>query len=151
VLLTSHFIQTSRNPPKGRAGMKRESLEPGRRAASRLASFRHAFAGWWYVLRTQRNAWIHAVASILACALSLWLQLQRLEWTILLLIIALVWVAECVNTAVEAVVDLLSPDIHPLAKIAKDVAAAAVLIAVLAAVAIGLLILGPPLWTKLSR
>jgi diacylglycerol kinase len=65
-----------------------------------------------------------------------------------MLTVGLVWVAEFVNTSVEAVVDLLSPDIHPLAKVAKDVAAAAVLIAALAAVVIGLLILGPPLWKK---
>lgn len=131
--------------------MNREFSQPGRRAASRLASFGHAFAGWRYVLRTQRNAWIHAVASVTVCAAALWLQVQRIEWTILVLTIALVWVAEFVNTAVEAVVDLLSPDLHPLAKIAKDVAAAAVLIAALAALVVGLLVFGPLLWLKLSR
>jgi diacylglycerol kinase (ATP) len=125
--------------------------EAGRRAASRLASFRHAFAGWWYVLRTQRNAWIHAVASVAVFGLALWLRLGRIDWAILTLTVALVWVAEFVNTAVEAVVDLLSPDIHPLAKVAKDVAAAAVLIAALAAVVVGLLVLGPPLWLRLTK
>ena len=130
--------------------MKPDPNMASRRAISRLASFRHAFAGWWYVLRSQRNAWIHAVASIAVFALALWLGLGRVEWSILLLTVALVWVAEFVNTSVEAVVDLLSPDIHPLAKVAKDVAAAAVLIAALAAVVIGLLILGPPLWARLA-
>jgi diacylglycerol kinase (ATP) len=130
--------------------MKSDLPEAGRRAVSRLASFRHAFAGWWYVLRTQRNAWIHAVASVAVLAVSLWLELGRIEWAILLLTIALVWVAEFVNTAIEAVVDLLSPDIHPLAKAGKDVAAAAVLIAALAAVLVGLLLLGPPLWARLT-
>src|SRR5215467_8732538 len=110
--------------------------ETPRRAASRLGSFRHAFAGWWYVLRSQRNAWIHAVASVAVFAVGFWLGLGRLDWAILLLTVALVWVAEFVNTAVEAVVDLLSPDIHPLAKASKDVAAAAVLIAALAAVGV---------------
>jgi diacylglycerol kinase len=124
--------------------------ETPRRAASRLASFRHAFAGWWYVLRSQRNAWIHAVASVAVFAVGFWLGLGRLDWTSLLLTVALVWVAEFVNTAVEAVVDLLSPDIHPLAKASKDVAAAAVLIAALAAVGVGLLLLGPPLWARLA-
>jgi diacylglycerol kinase len=61
-----------------------------------------------------------------------------------------VWVAEFVNTAFEALVDLLSPNLHPLAKVGKDVAAAAVLIAALASVVIGLLILGPPLWARLA-
>lgn len=130
--------------------MKPKSPETGRRAASRFASFRHAFAGWWYVLRTQRNAWIHLLASLAVLAIALWLRLGRTDWAILVLTIALVWVAEFVNTAFESIVDLLSPNIHPLAKIAKDVAAAAVLIAALASVVIGLLVLGPPLWSRLS-
>jgi len=137
-------------PPATVAGMKPELPEVGRRSASRLASFRHAFAGWWYVLRTQRNAWIHAVASLAVFAIAIWLQLGRIDWAILLLTVALVWVAEFVNTAVEAVVDLLSPDIHPLAKASKDVAAAAVLIAALAAFGVGLLVLGPALWARLA-
>jgi diacylglycerol kinase len=131
------------------AGMKPDLPEVGRRSVSRLASFRYAFAGWWYVLRTQRNAWIHALVSLAVVAVGFWLGLGRIDWAILLLTVALVWVAEFVNTAVEAVVDLLSPDIHPLAKVSKDVAAAAVLIAALAAVGVGLLILGPPLWARL--
>jgi diacylglycerol kinase (ATP) len=131
------------------AGMKLHAPQAGRRAASRLASFRHAFAGWWYVLHTQRNAWIHAVASVAVLAIGLWLELGRIEGAILALSIALVWVAEFVNTAVEAVVDLLSPNVHPLAKVGKDVAAAAVLIAALAAVGVGLLLIGPPLWMRL--
>jgi diacylglycerol kinase len=124
--------------------------ETGKRAASRLASFRHAFAGWWHVLLTQRNAWIHAVASVAVFVVGISLQVSRIDWAILALTIAIVWVAEFVNTAVEAVVDLASPSIHPLAKVAKDVAAAAVLIAALTAVVVGLLILGPPLWSRLT-
>lgn len=130
--------------------MNLDPSKPSRRAVSRLASFRHAFAGWWYVLRTQHNAWIHAVASVAILAIALWVQLARLEWAILVLTVAVVWVAEFVNTAVEALVDLLSPDIHPLAKIAKDIAAASVLIAALAAVVVGLLVLGPKVWQCLS-
>jgi len=130
--------------------MEPQLPQAGHRSSSRLASFRHAFAGWWYVLRSQRNAWIHAVASVAVIALGVWLRLERLAWAILVLTIALVWVAEFVNTAFEALVDLLSPDVHPLAKVCKDVAAAAVLIAALAAVVIGLVILGPPLWLRLS-
>jgi len=66
------------------------------------------------------------------------------------MIIAIVWIAEFINTALEAVVDLASPAHHPLAKVGKDVGAAAVLIAALAAVLIGLLILGPPLWARVN-
>src|SRR6185295_12681179 len=120
------------------------------RSASRLHSFRHAFAGWWYMLRTQRNAWIHAVVSTGAFALGLWLGLGRVEWAIIILTVALVWMAEFVNTALEAVVDLASPDLHPLAKVGKDVAAAAVLVGAVAAVLVGLLVLGPPLWARIS-
>ena len=123
---------------------------PPRRAISRIDSFRHAFAGWWYVLRTQRNAWIHAVISTAVFVAGLWLGLNRTEWAIIILTMATVWMAEFVNTALEAVVDLASPDVHPLAKVGKDVGAGAVLVAALAAVLIGLLILGPPLWEHIS-
>ena len=116
---------------------------------SRLASFRYAFSGLWFMLRTQRNAWIHATATVCVVALGLWLSLSRIEWAILALTIGLVWMAEFTNTALEAVVDLASPDIHPLAKVGKDVGAAAVLVAAFTSVIVGLLILGPALWVKL--
>jgi diacylglycerol kinase len=116
---------------------------------TRARSFQHAFAGWRHVLRTQRNAWVHAVASVLVAALGLWLGLGGRDWAIIVLAAALVWMAEFLNTAIEAVVDLASPQYHPLAKIGKDVGAAAVLIAAGASVLVGLLILGPPLWLRL--
>jgi diacylglycerol kinase len=119
-----------------------------KRSASRRDSFRHAYSGWWYMLRTQRNAWIHAVISLAVFALGLWLGLDRVAWAIVVLTVGLVWMAEFVNTALEAVVDLASPDLHPLAKVGKDVAAAAVLVGACTAVLVGLLILGPPLWTR---
>jgi diacylglycerol kinase len=118
---------------------------------SRIRSFRYAFAGWWYVIRTQRNAWIHAVISLAVLVLSAWLHLSLLEWAMIILTIAMVWTAEFLNTALEAVVDLASPAQHRLAKVGKDVGAAAVLIAAGASVVVGLLILGPPLWEMLSN
>ena len=102
------------------------------------------------MLRTQRNAWIHASVSTVVFILGLWLGLGRLEWAIILVTVAVVWMAEFVNTALEAVVDLASPDLHPLAKVGKDVAAAAVLVGAVTAVLVGLLILGPPLWARVS-
>jgi diacylglycerol kinase len=117
---------------------------------SRARSFRHAFRGWWYVIRTQQNAWIHAVITMLVLLVAFWLQLPLRDWAVLFLTIALVWTAEFINTALEAVVDLASPQKHPLAKVGKDVGAAAVLIASLAAILVGLLILGPPLLEKLK-
>ena len=116
---------------------------------SRLRSFKHAFAGWWFVIRTQRNAWIHAVVSVGAFVLGLWLRLPPRDWAMIVFAAALVWTAEFVNTALEAVVDLHSPGNHPLAKVGKDVGAAAVLIAALAALLIGLLVLGPPMAEKI--
>jgi diacylglycerol kinase (ATP) len=117
---------------------------------SRYHSFGHAFRGWWYVLRTQRNAWIHAVIATVVFIISAWLRITREQWAILILTAAMVFAAEFINTAIEAVVDLASPEKHPLAKVGKDVGAAAVLISALAAVVIGLLILGPPLFEKLK-
>jgi diacylglycerol kinase (ATP) len=116
----------------------------------RMRSFHYAFEGWWYVLRSQRNAWIHAVITVAVIALAWWLRLSRQDWAVLILIITAVWMAEFMNTALETIVNLVSPDFHPLAKIAKDVGSAAVLVGAVGAVLIGLLILGPPLWTKLA-
>jgi len=117
---------------------------------SRAYSFGYAFRGWWYVIRTQRNAWFHAIISTAVILVAFWLRLPLRDWAVLFLTIAMVWTAEFINTALEAVVDLASPQKHQLAKVGKDVGAAAVLIAALAAILVGLLILGPPLWEKLS-
>ena len=117
---------------------------------SRARSFKYAFEGWWYVIRTQQNAWIHTIVSVIVVLLGLWLQLPPRDWAVIFLAIALVWAAEFFNTALEAIVDLASPEMNHLAKIGKDVGAAAVLIAAGAAALIGLLIMGPPLWEKLT-
>jgi diacylglycerol kinase (ATP) len=117
---------------------------------SRAKSFRYAFAGWWFVIRTQRNAWIHAVVSVAVILVSFWLQLVPRDWAVIVMAIALVWTAEFLNTALEAVVDLASPQQHYLARVGKDVGAAAVLIAAFSAALIGFLVLGPPLWNRLQ-
>ncbi len=117
---------------------------------SRAQSFGHALRGWWYVVRTQRNAWLHVGITAVVVLLSFWLRLNARDWAVIITIVMIVFVAEFLNTAIEVVVDLASPQIHPLAKVAKDVGAGAVLIAAVAAILVGLLILGPPLWAKLS-
>jgi diacylglycerol kinase (ATP) len=119
--------------------------------ASRLRSFGYAIEGWWFVVRTQRNAWIHAAASLAVLLVGLWLNLPPRDWAVIILSVALVWTAEFLNTALEAVVDLASPQQHLLAKTGKDVGAAAVLIAAVASILVGLLILGPPLWEKIRQ
>jgi len=118
---------------------------------SRFTSFRCAIAGWWHVIRTQRNAWIHAVISVAVILVSFWLRLSAHDWAVIMIAIALVWIAEFLNTALEAVVDLASPQNNQLAKVGKDVGAAAVLIAAVTSIIIGLLILGPPLWAYLGK
>lgn len=108
-------------------------------------TFRHAIAGLRFTLRTQRNARIHLAITLATLALAGWLQLAARDWAILIGVAGLVWTAELFNTALEAVVDLTSPEPHQLARVAKDVSAGAVLLAASAAVVTGLLILGPPL------
>ena len=117
---------------------------------TRARSFRYAFGGWWYVIRTQRNAWIHAVVSLTVLGIAIWLGLNRYDWALIIIAIAMVWTAEFINTALEAIVDLASPEQHELARISKDVGASAVLIAAASAAIIGLIILGPPLWNRLQ-
>lgn len=115
----------------------------------RFISFRYACAGIRHVFKTQPNARIHAAISLAVIAAGLWLGLSRIEWAILIATMAVVWVAEFVNTAMEAAIDLVTVEKHPLAKVAKDTAAGGVLIAAILAMIVGLLILGPPLWIRL--
>ncbi|HLA08707.1 MAG TPA: diacylglycerol kinase family protein [Anaerolineales bacterium] len=117
---------------------------------SRINAIGHAFRGWWHVLKTQHNAWVHSMVATVVIALGFWLEIPPRDWAVIMLTIAMVFMAEFINTAIEAMVDLASPQKHPLAKVGKDVGAGAVLVAALAAVLIGLLILGPPLWLKVS-
>jgi diacylglycerol kinase len=112
-------------------------------------SFYFAFHGLAYLFGTQRNARIEAGIGVITCALAAWLHITRAEWAVLLFTIALVLILEGLNTAIEAAVDLASPDLHPKAKAAKDLAAGMVLVAALASIGVGLLILGPPLWHRM--
>jgi diacylglycerol kinase (ATP) len=113
-------------------------------------SFKYAGEGLLHAIRTQRNFRIHLVAAVLVLAMATWLRLPGTSWAILVLTIGLVLVTEMMNTAAEALVDLASPDYHPLAKLVKDVAAGAVLVIAIAAVVVGLIVLGPPLLARLG-
>jgi diacylglycerol kinase (ATP) len=95
------------------------------------------------MISSQHNAWIHAVATILVLAASIYFKLSRNEWCWIIVAIVSVWTAEALNTAFEFLTDVVSPEFHPLAAKAKDVAAGAVLITALGAAIIGLLVLGP--------
>jgi len=102
-----------------------------------------AWAGVVALVRTQANARIHAVVTVIVVVAGLCFRISCGEWCAVILAMGLVWTAEGINTAIEAVVDLASPEIHPLAGKAKDVAAGAVLIAAMVSVLIGLLVFGP--------
>lgn len=117
---------------------------------NRVKSLGYALAGWLYMLRRQKNTRIQAVASIAVMALAFWLQIDFTSWAILILAITIVWMAEFINAAVEAAINLTTSDFHPMAKVGKDVASAAVLLGVVASILIGLLLLGPPLLEKLG-
>ena len=109
-------------------------------------AFNNAFMGIVYCARHERNMKIHIIAACLVGCLAWWLQLDRFEILILLLTIASVLVTEMINTVVEAVVDIVSPGVHPLAKIAKDVAAGAVLIATIVALLVGYILFFDKMW-----
>ncbi|SDL95718.1 undecaprenol kinase/diacylglycerol kinase (ATP) [Catalinimonas alkaloidigena] len=111
--------------------------------AKTLRSFRFAAGGIHWLFRYENNARVHLLAALVVIGVGFWLRISRTDWLWLLLAIALVWTAEMFNTALEKVVDLVSPEYHPLAGQAKDLAAGAVLLTALFAVVVGVLVLGP--------
>jgi diacylglycerol kinase len=116
---------------------------------ARARSFVHAGAGVLAMFRTQPNARIHALAAIAVVAAGLALDVSRGDWCWLVVAMALVLAAECMNTALESLADAVAPDPHPLVGRAKDAAAGAVLLCAIGAALIGLLVLGPPLLASL--
>ena len=111
-----------------------------RRTPSLIESFNFAFQGIIHVLRTQRNLRIHFVVAVLVLLAALYSGVDRMELIALLLAIAFVLIAEMLNTAVEAAVDVATTSFDPMAKLAKDIAAGAVLISTAVAVAVGYLV-----------
>jgi len=109
----------------------------------RLNAFRDAGRGVVFLVRDQPHARFHLLATLLVLGLAWWLGLPYGDWLALILAIGLVWVAEAINSAIEATVDMVSPDWHQLAGKAKDIAAGAVLLAALCAAAVGVLVFAP--------
>lgn len=107
-----------------------------------LVSFQYAFAGLGLLAR-DRNMLVHVLAAAVAIGLGAWLRIRAIEWMILVITITLVMSLEAINSALEYAVDLASPELHPLAKKAKDVASAAVLVAAIGAVVIGAILFLP--------
>jgi diacylglycerol kinase len=119
---------------------------PNSEWAKFIAGFGYAFRGLWYALRTQRNARVHISIAILAILLGIVLRISAVEFAMVFVAITGVFLAEMFNTVFEICVDLASPEYHPLAKIAKDVAAGAVLLSAMLSVVIGLFVFVPHLW-----
>ena len=111
--------------------------------SGRIQSFRHAIDGIVMMLRSQHNAWLHAIASVTVLLAGVLCGLSAMEFCWLVIAIMTVWTAEALNTALEFLGDVASPEFHPLVKKAKDVAAGAVLISAAGSVVIALLIFGP--------
>jgi undecaprenol kinase len=109
----------------------------------RILSFKYAFNGLWIALKEEPNFIFHVFATIMVIILGLYLKISNLDWIILAMTIGLVLSIELTNTAIEEVVNSFTQEVHPAAKKAKDVAAAAVLVASATAVTIGLFIFLP--------
>lgn len=109
----------------------------------RIKSFGYAFQGIGNFLGKEPNAWIHCTAVVVVTSLGLYYGISATEWCIVILCFGLVLMAEAFNTAIERLVDLVSPDFHPLAGIIKDVAAGAVLLGAIAVAIVGSIIFIP--------
>lgn len=130
-----------------RAHARRRLLQRQRTwLAAVFRSFFYAFAGIAWVVRSQRNAQIHLAITAVVLVAGVYFRVSVGEWLALILSIALVLAFEAINSAVEAVVDLASPELHPLAKRAKDAAAGAVLVAAIGAALVGIVVFLPRLF-----
>jgi len=112
----------------------------------RIKSFKYAFQGLKLFFINDHNGRVHLFAAIIAIGLSFYLKLSALEWIAILGVISAVIVAEILNSAIEKLADVVSPDFHPKIKVVKDLAAAAVLVAAFLAVAVGAIIFIPKLF-----
>jgi diacylglycerol kinase (ATP) len=122
-----------------------------RRPASLLESFNYALEGIIHVLRTHRNMRFHFAAAVVVLVAAVWVGVDRIELAALLISIAFVLIAEMVNSALETAVDMATTTFDPLAKLAKDIAAGAVLISAINAVAVGYLVFSHKLGSKASK
>ncbi|AKQ47074.1 DeoR faimly transcriptional regulator [Rufibacter radiotolerans] len=117
----------------------------------RLNSFGYALQGMASAFRSEENLQWHVLSAVVAVAVGFFLGISRIEWAFIIFAIGLVWTAELFNTALEVLVNLVSPGRHPLAGKVKDIAAGAVLVAAITAALIGALVFFPYLWTLLLK
>jgi diacylglycerol kinase (ATP) len=134
----------------GTAKIDPDQHSPGKSNPDRIASLKYSIAGLIYMFRHEQSIKALSIWSLTVVVLVVWLPVGSVAAALVLLSVGLVWMGEFLNSAVEAVVDLSTEDIHPMAKIAKDVAASAVLVGVVIMIIVMVLILGPPLLEQLD-
>lgn len=134
----------------GITGTMRLNPDGEKKNANRIASIKFAIAGMLYVLTHEQSIKLATIVTVIVIAVGLWLRVGVLSWALLSLALGAVWITECLNTAIEAAIDLIAPEPEALAKIGKDVASTAALVSSIVFVVIVLLILLPPLLNKLS-
>jgi diacylglycerol kinase (ATP) len=132
-------------------GTMRIDPEPYKAASNRddIDRTKFAVAGLLYMLRREHSIRNLSLMTLVALFLIVWLQVEVIHGVIVFVTVGLIWVTEALNSAVEAVVDLVTQDLHPMAKVAKDVAASATFVAVLMATITMAVLLGPPLLDQL--
>ncbi len=113
------------------------------KSISRWHSLRYAFSGIKTILKYEKNTWIYIPITIFVVAGGFYFRIQAFEWLAIVICLGIVWAFEAANTALEALVDLTSPEIHPVAKIAKDCSAAAVLITAITSAVVGVIVFLP--------
>ncbi len=116
---------------------------------SPIESFGNSLRGLKLLVHREPHAWVHLIATACVLVTGIWVKLHRTEWLWMVAAIAWVWVAEAINTAIERACDAAHPEQHPLIRDAKDLASGAVLVAAIAAAAVGGIILVPHIWVAL--
>ena len=109
----------------------------------RIKSFEYAFSGLRLIFKTDHNVWLHFIATILVILFALIVKVSAAEAALLAIVIGLVWITELINTCLEKMIDFISKERHPDIKFIKDVSAAAVLVAALAAAVVGCFVFIP--------
>ena len=109
----------------------------------RLKAFTYATSGAWVFIKTQHSAWIHVFAAVSVVCAGFKLNVTKTDWIFLVIAMTMVWVAECMNTAIETLCDQVSIEFKPLIKKSKDIAAGAVLLAAIGATIIGVIVFLP--------
>ena len=126
------------------ADINREDYRPVA-SPDRWQSLRNSAAGLWFMIRHEQSIQILSVYTVLVVAVALWVRLDPLSLAVLMISIGAIWVTECINTAIEATVDLATSELHPLAKVAKDVGSAATFLSAVFSALVTVLLLGPPI------